>query len=61
MMISMIIYRHAQYAVAICILTYRLSSRHSPESQRELQSPGLQVLILFDSSSSMEFDVDLWM
>jgi len=27
------IYTHAQYAVAICTLTYRLSSRQSPESR----------------------------
>jgi len=32
----MTIYRHAQYEVVICTLTYRLSSRQSPESRKEL-------------------------
>ena len=35
-LISMTIYRYAEYAVAIYIVTYRLSTRLSPASRRDL-------------------------
>ena len=47
----MTIYRYAEYAVAICIVTYRPSTRQSPASRRDL-SLFRNVLIITDVYSA---------